>query len=141
MEAPYGARTVSTVPHSSIINIKSVAAPRNVQKKRVTPMQDTEESNSEMERQREKGGNKRAKPMEVEEKNPQRDPQAGLQAESHEETAAEEGGAEGDSEDEVVPVCTSWRMPKEKDPTGPINYNEKSDIVSTPSKPAPAITW
>ncbi|KAI1790814.1 hypothetical protein LXA43DRAFT_1095042 [Ganoderma leucocontextum] len=33
-----------------------------------------------------------------------------------------------DTAPEEVPVCTTWRMPKEKEPTGPIKYNEKSDI-------------
>ena len=30
---------------------------------------------------------------------------------------------------ERVPICTTWRMPKEKEPTGPINFNEMSDMV------------
>ncbi|KAI1788429.1 hypothetical protein LXA43DRAFT_1091789 [Ganoderma leucocontextum] len=42
------------------------------------------------------------------------------------EPEPEEERAE-DAAPEDVPTCTTWRMPKEKEPTGPINYTETSD--------------
>lgn len=61
-------------------------------------------------------------------------PEDNVQVESHAEsvpsTPAEECAAE-DADENQVPVCTTWRMPKEKEPTGPIIYEETSDIVST----------
>ena len=30
---------------------------------------------------------------------------------------------------ERVPICTTWRMPKEKEPMGPIDFKETSDMV------------
>lgn len=44
-------------------------------------------------------------------------------------TATVKEGAEDDGKDKK-PICTAWRMPKEKEPTGPIKYIETTDIVS-----------
>lgn len=55
---------------------------------------------------------------------PEPEPQEDEQQEEGDEK--KDGGLEPG---EKVPICTTWRMPKEKEPTGPINYTESSDIV------------